>query len=363
MMRTVFQRTPLRLLSIFLLLSALAVVVLPTFAQDGADGQAPLVPNVEPVELNQNVAVLSEQEAVEATLRAFAERGDPQPPAGAILDLPADLAVDAAQQYHSYLPLLRARLVSEAPATVTPTPVTPTPVTPEPEEKAADVAVVLWPKPSIWVARGALLEYEIRLINYGRGSADKITVVFPYNRSQYTLESTSLSSKAGDWVSKIEQNSFTVTFGHLDAGARRSGKIFLRIKGDLAYQTLLNIRASYDVNDGVTGGDQGRSNWAPVLVGSGASDAPYIWLSVQPDRGPAGTKHTFVTNRLLPGEPVTTWLNTPQGVKPLSLRGTANSEGIVSLAFTSSGLARGTYQLVAYGNRSGLTGVASFIVQ
>jgi hypothetical protein len=68
------------------------------------------------------------------------------------------------------------------------------------------------------------------------------------------------------------------------------------------------------------------------------------------------------SNRYAPSEGVVTWLNTPQGVKPFDLRGTADALGNVSLRFTGSGLARGTYQIVVYGTRSALTGVAAFTV-
>jgi hypothetical protein len=59
---------------------------------------------------------------------------------------------------------------------------------------------------------------------------------------------------------------------------------------------------------------------------------------------------------------VIAWLNTPSGVKPLELRGTADIYGRVSLSFSSAGLASGNYGLVAYGARSGLTAVAGFTV-
>ncbi|GAB4425818.1 MAG: hypothetical protein OHK0015_06160 [Chloroflexi bacterium OHK40] len=360
-------RVALALLMVVLCAATLA----PVFAQ-GEPPAEPLVPNVEPATLAADPApwAAGERAAVEAALAALAERGDLTPPEGAFLELTDVTALSDAQlaaTYRIYLPLLRRRAeLGQQPPTptpVTPTPVTPTPVTPTPQPgEGADVAVTIWPKPSIWVARGALLEYEIRLHNTGKGAARETKVVFPYNRSQVTLVSSSLDSRAGDWVSAIDQQSFTVTFGNLAEGARRTGKVVVRVASGLAHQTLLDVRASYTWRDGVDGGGQ-RANWTPVLVGSGPSDAPYIWVQVSPDRGAAGTRHRFYTNRLLPGEAVSTWLNTPQGVRPLTLRGTADADGAVTLDYRSSGLARGTYQLVLYGQRSGLTGVATFIVQ
>jgi hypothetical protein len=352
-------RLPLTLLIVALLAAALA----PAFAQGGPPAQ-PLVPNVEPAELAAVEApawTLDERAAVEAALAAFFAAGEPAPPEGALLDLPALSDAELAATYRIYLPLLRrGPELGQAP---TPTPVTPTPTPPTPTPSGADLAVVVWPKPSIWVARGGTLEYEVRLANHGKGTASETKVVFPYNRAQVALASTSLDSKAGDWVSAIDQNSFTVTFGPLGPGKTRTGKLFVKVGGALPHATLLDVRASYSWRDGADGGER-RSNWAPVLVGSGPSDAPYVWVQATPDRGPAGTQHRFYTNRFLPGEPVSTWLNMPdRSVRPLSLRGTADGDGALTLTYASTGLARGTYQIVLYGQRSGLTGVATFIVQ
>jgi len=364
MTRITLQSSPARLLAALLMLAALVLVLSPAFAQ----GHSPLVPNIEPAEAGLAVASPpSEAEAVATALAAFATLPQPAlPPEGALLDLPADTMSGATLSAAStiYLPLIsRPRDSGSAPTPVTPTPVTPTPVTPTPEpDKPANIAVVLWAKPSIWVARGALLEYEIRVINDGSGGTDGIDVVLPYYREQYTLEYTSLDSKRGDWVSRIDQNSFSVHFGPLDNGARRSGKLFLRVNASMPYQTILNVRATYSWAGGGSGNSR-LSNWAPVLVGSGPSDAPYVWVAASPDRGPAGTTHSFFSNRFLPGEVVSTWLNTPQGVRALSLRGSADAQGSLTLRYASTGLAKGNYQIVLYGNRSGLTGVASFIVQ
>jgi hypothetical protein len=366
--RSLFSRgrTPVALL----ILAILTVLVLPAFAQVDGPGQ-PAVPNIEPTELaaaTPPIWTLSEREAVEATLAAYFASGQLSAPAGTTIQLSDLQAMDdaaLAATYRVYLPFIRRSpgLDQVTPTPVTPTPVTPTPETPTPEpEDPADVVVTLWPKPSILVARGAIIEYEFRVKNVGPGTATGTKVIFPYNSSQMTLRYTSLDSKAGDWLSDPRADRFTVNFGRLDSGKSRSGKVFLQVSGNVALNTILNVRANYTWSDRADGGGQ-RANWTPVIVGNGPSDSPYIWVQVAPDRGVAGTWHNFYTDRFLPGEGVTTWLNTPQGVRALSLRGTANGDGVVSLNYASTGLARGTYQMVLYGQRSGLTGVATFIVQ
>jgi hypothetical protein len=164
-------------------------------------------------------------------------------------------------------------------------------------------------------------------------------------------------------VSGASDTRIDVTFGPLDEGATRTGTVFFRINGTLATDTVLNMRARFSWNDARGGHDGAGSNWAPVLVGGGNDSAPWVWLKVDPTNGTASATRAVTSNRYAPYEGVVTWLNTPQGVKPFDLRGTADALGNVSLRFTPGGLARGTYQIVVYGTRSALTGVATFTVQ
>lgn len=352
------------------IVALLAAAIFPAFAE-GDPPPEPLLPNVEPAGLSADAAetppiwTLAEREAVEATLAAYFASGQLTPPDGATYSLDelkamgdGELAALAARRV--YLPLVRR---SAELGQITPTPVTPTPVTPTPRPGTpADVVVTVWPKPSIWVGRGAILEYEIRLKNTGKGDATETRVVFPFNANQVTPAYTSLDSKAGDWVADATASRFTVVFGRLAEGKSRTGKIFVRVAANPNPVPVIDVRASYTWRDGVDGGGQ-RSNWTPVLIGGGPSDAPYIWVRVTPDRGGAGTQHSFYTDRFLPGEGVSAWLNTPWGVQALNLRGTADGNGAVTLAYRTSGLPRGNYQMVLYGQRSGLTGVAGFTVQ
>jgi hypothetical protein len=358
-MLTYFRRAGVRLFTALLILATLVAALGPAFAQDGPPNP-PLVPNEEPgPELAGDRAPLDERAAVEAALAAWLAQGAPTtPPEGALQALPEALGATIAQVNRIFLPLLRAGGPGDPGQG--PPPITPTPITPTPEPAPpADVAVAIWPKPSIWVARGGLLEYEIRLANYGRGTAQRTQVTLPYHRNLFTVESSRLDSSKGDWVSALDPQSFTVTFGPLRPGERRNGVIVLRVNGALADGTRIDMRADVRHDDGAN-----RSNWAPVLVGSGPSDAPYAWVAVDPTSGTIGTRYNFMSNRFIPGETVTTWLNMPGGsVSPLDLRGTANNDGSVWLSLTNNSLRPGVYQLVLYGNRSGITGVASFTVR
>jgi hypothetical protein len=209
--------------------------------------------------------------------------------------------------------------------------------------------------------RDATLSYEVRVINHGQGNVSGVQVKLPYNRQQTTLVGTQFVVGSGDWVSNIGTDSITVNFGPLAPGAKRTGKLNYRVATTLANDTVISVRAAASWSDDRAGGN-GATNWAPVLVGAGTANSAYVWMAVSPATGKAGTMHQFFTDRFIPGEGVIAWLNTPSGVKPLDLRGTADTYGRVSLSFSSVGLAAGNYSLVAYGARSNLTAVTGFTV-
>ncbi|GAB4210654.1 MAG: hypothetical protein OHK0022_44120 [Roseiflexaceae bacterium] len=228
----------------------------------------------------------------------------------------------------------------------------------------ADIAVTIWPEPSILASRGSRVTYELRVRNYAdKGDAERIQVTIPYNRAQMRPVASTFDRSKGDWVSSLTDREVVVTFGPLDRQGSRSGKLVFEVGGTLANGTVLDVRPSYTWVDerGVIGPQ--NSNWAPVVIANGPANGAWIWTQVTPASGSAGTTHTFLTNRFIPGEGVVTWLNTPSGVRPLDLKGVADSQGSISLAFASTGLRPGTYQMVLYGMRSQLTGVATFTVR
>jgi hypothetical protein len=247
-----------------------------------------------------------------------------------------------------YLPAVKTRSSSPAP-TPTPRPA-----------KPADVALTIWPSPSIIVVRGGTLAYELRLKNCGAGAAHTARVSLPYSKQQMIVIDSRFSDER-DWVSALTNDQLDVTFGPLAAGEERSGTIVFRVSDWLQDQTVISMRASYAWSDDRDGGSW-RSNWAPVLVGAGNERAPWVWLAVDPLGGFAGTTHHFFTDRFIPSEQIASWLNTPDGVKPLYQRRSADLMGRVWFDVGSSGLRPGSYQLVLYGMRSNLTAVATFIV-
>jgi hypothetical protein len=252
-----------------------------------------------------------------------------------------------------YLPLIRRWA---APGNPMPTP------QPQPSARA-DIAVTVWPEPSIYVMRGGRLTYELRITNYGRGDAKAVRVTLPYDRRQMRPVASRLDSTKGDWVSHLTDREIEVTFGPIDGKAGRTGMLVFDVATTLGNDSILDTRPSYLWWDDQDDYGSYRTNWAPVLVGNGPATAPWVWAEVRPTAGVPGTVHSFLSNRFAPGEGIITWLNTSSGVRALDLRGVVDSQGVIILDFSSTGLRRGKYQLVLYGARSQLTGVASFTVQ
>jgi hypothetical protein len=249
-----------------------------------------------------------------------------------------------------YLPAIKA-------ARATPPAPTPTPRLAKP----ADLAITIWPSPSIIVIHGQTLIYELRATNYGKGQATRALVTLPYANQQMSVIDSRFTDPR-DWVSEVAADHVDVTFGPVAAGEEHTAAIVFRVRDTLADRTVISMRANYSWDDHRNGGAW-RSNWAPVVIGAGNESAPWVPVLIDPIGGFAGTTHHFYTDRFIPSEGIYTWLNTPQGVRPLELRGVADLLGRVWLDFTSTGLQSGTYQLVLYGARSKLTGVSTFSVR
>lgn len=345
-----------------LLAALLAAVLVPVFAQSEPPAE-PLLPNTEPAEATfVPFAAASEAEAVSAALAEYASNAEA---AAALAALPLDSLLQTWRE--TYLPLVaNGRNVATDPGQ------NPTP-TPEPDPESANVAVTIRARPGILVRPGDLIVYTFTLRNTGDTRARETKVTVPFNQQHVQPISTSLSSSAGDWLSSLSSNSYTITFGSLAAGAQRSGQVTVRTNGRLAISTsnpvVIDARASYTWRDGADGG-AGRTNWAPVVVASGSVHGDLVWVQVTPARAPLGATHTFFSNRFLPGERVSAWVNVHRGaggVRALAITGVANSRGEVSLRVrstdTSPDLPRGTHQIVLAGNRSGLQGVVDFVVE
>lgn len=134
----------------------------------------------------------------------------------------------------------------------------------ETEAEPARVAVTIWPTPSLHVARGEDLQYEMRVENYGAGDAASISVFLPFDEDQLTL--TDVRFRNGQsWVSATEDDSLTLRFDNLGADDSRTVTIYMDVARTLTDDTEIAVRASFTWTDAQDGG-AGQSNEATVTI-------------------------------------------------------------------------------------------------
>jgi hypothetical protein len=225
----------------------------------------------------------------------------------------------------------------------------------------ADVAVTLWPTPSLRVTRGSIIAYDIRAKNFGEGEADRVEVTLPYDPQTLTLLDAFFDDN-GAWVSAVDRDSVEVTFLDVDKNEEHTGTLLFRVADTVPNGAVISMWAHFGWENDREDEEGKLSNAAPVLVGDSEKTEQHIVLMVDPEHGPSGTIYTFFSDRFGPNEKITGWLNTTVLPEELELDLETDSTGRVQLAFSSHDLPPGPYSLVLYGNRSGLTGVGAFLV-
>lgn len=106
---------------------------------------------------------------------------------------------------------------------------------------------------------------------------------------------------------------------------------------------------------------------APLLVGPPPAEVPGITSNVNPRAGTPGTRFAFMATGFQSGEPVGVWVNTPDG-QPLPISAEqlnpANRDGRADWFWTAPSYFRpGTWQMLAYGTRSGLQRIIVFEIR
>jgi hypothetical protein len=226
----------------------------------------------------------------------------------------------------------------------------------------ADVAVTLWPTPSLQVPPGSVLSYEMRLKNYGEGEASRVEVTLPYDPHVLSLIDASFEDER-DWVSEVTRSDVEVTFLEMEANDERTAHLFFRVADTVPFGTVIPMWAGFAWENEREDEEGKLSNAAPVLVDEAAKDSPDIVLMVEPERGPRGTVFTFYSDRYGPGEELSGWLNTTTLPKELSLELESDPHGHIWFSLSSHDLPPGPYSLVLHGRRSDLNGVGAFIVE
>jgi hypothetical protein len=224
-----------------------------------------------------------------------------------------------------------------------------------------------------------LTAYTITASNDGANAAGEVTISVPYDAAALRFVGATFSQPSA-WISSNTANALEIKTGSV-GGEGGSIKAVLRFQALSSASAQAVQRLSFTWTDKLKGG-HGISNLLPSASAAGG----YLPLSINQSAGAM----SFDSNAFASNEGVYFWYNAPDGTviptrvqrgKLISAnlaeqkyrdnsdyqRGSeyaiADDLGQVGVAISTDGLAPGTYTLVAHGNSSGLTGVATFNVQ
>jgi hypothetical protein len=228
----------------------------------------------------------------------------------------------------------------------------------------AGLVVVVWPTPSVQVARGDVLTYQVQAKNFNRNAQSNVRVFIPFDGRLIDVIGTAFEEGSDDWVAGVSENAILVVFPQLDGGETRTITIYTRVAPDLPDGTVITAWPSYSWDDSRWEDNPRSTNAAPVLVGATNESSPFVWMSVTPDRGTRETTFSFFSDRFMPGEPVQAAIVPPNGAPyDIELRTDADSLGRVWLDLWGGWLEPGTYELEVRGIYTNLRARARFVVE
>jgi uncharacterized repeat protein (TIGR01451 family) len=242
---------------------------------------------------------------------------------------------------------------------------TPTPVATPVARQPAHVAVALQQDPDQAVAPGDLFTYTVRVRNDGPGTAFGTGVRIALDSSVEVLDFE--PGESSSYVDYVGDDAVSVLFHTLDNGQAAQAQIVARMRPAAAPGTTITSRARVTWDD-----DQfhrtRQSNRITFQVGPTADSGRHGLqqpLAVTPEPGvAAGTVLTLRGDFFSEDETVSFWLNLPDGaVAPDTALGRADSAGVVIVAVDTTGLAPGSYSLVAHGWDSTVEGVGAFTIR
>ena len=224
-----------------------------------------------------------------------------------------------------------------------------------------------------------LTAYTITASNDGENAAGEVTISVPYDSAALRFVGATFSQPSA-WISNNTANALEIKTGSV-GGDGSSVKAVLRFQALSSASAQAVQRLSFTWTDKLKGG-HGISNQLPS---AGTADG-YLPLSINQ----SAASMSFDSNAFASNEGVYFWYNAPDGtVIPTRVqrgklinanlaelkyrdnsdyqRGSeyaiADDQGQVGVAISTDGLAPGTYTLVAHGNSSGLTAVATLQVR
>ncbi|MEO7909526.1 MAG: hypothetical protein ABIV47_07730 [Roseiflexaceae bacterium] len=232
--------------------------------------------------------------------------------------------------------------------------------------------------PSSQADASGLTAYTITATNDGDNAAGDVTINVPYNPAVLRFVGATFSQPEA-WVSNTTANALEIKTGAV-GGEGGSVKAVVRFQALTSGGAPAVQRLSFEWTDKLNGG-HGISNQLP------SADMGGLYAPLIVSRASDGT--LFSSSAFASNEGVFFWYNAPDGkvIQARVQRGKlidaataeqkyqdnsdydrgseyaiADGQGQVAVGLATNGLAPGTYTLVAHGNSSRLTAVATFQV-
>lgn len=225
---------------------------------------------------------------------------------------------------------------------------------------SALVTVVQQPTPNLGAPPGSVVSYTIVATNRGKGEAKNTVINVPFDPNEMRVIDARFSRESA-WVSKLVTGTVEIQTGQIGSGDTITGTLRMAVLLGSIVRTPIGERLSFRWSDSA-GGGAGKSNLPILSVTSSSRNAPTYDLAVAPERGTAGSTHTFISPIFAPNEPVALWYDTPGTVSIAVGTVTADNDGTFTTAFSTSELAPGAYMMVAHGLWTGFTATRSFVV-
>lgn len=238
----------------------------------------------------------------------------------------------------------------------------PPPPPPIETRQPAAIYVVQRPNPNHAATPGSVVVIDLVVGNIGKGSANDVTIVMPFDPTAVRVLDATFSSPSA-WVSNVGPTSLTIRTGRIGADGSISGTVRMQVLDSAALGVSLASQLRYTWSDRQQGGT-GTSNTTILRVAEAIDQRETFALFVDPTEAGAGNRFIFATNIFAPNEPVGVWYNLPDG-QGVRAGGTFRTEanGTISVVFdTPANLPPGTYSMIFYGHWTEFTAVAPFII-
>jgi hypothetical protein len=227
----------------------------------------------------------------------------------------------------------------------------------------SSLVVTIWPTPSVQVARGDVLTYQVLVKNFDRTSKSNVRIYIPYDANQLTIMNAEFTEGSDGWVSELSPVHVLVTFPEIGGGQSYVATISTRVANNLPDDTVITTWPSYSWSDSRTQSAPKSANAAPVVVGASNIASPFVWMAAQPQSGTQATTFNFFSDRFMPFEPVQSAIVLPDGTTyDIELRGRADDHGRIWLGLEGRWLQPGSYELEVRGLASNLRARAPFTI-